>query len=190
VFITEAASSTSLTWRMLISFQVSHKSYEALCHGSRHIAANPGATSAFRGAIPAQGMMRRMLFADFRAPLAHVCTGSTEHVDTGRESAHPPRGQRAEIGAISAQPDAQRHQSFLVAAVHADHVIRTAIANLGTWQTGIYATLKRLGQYPIVLMHNAPFLFMPDERCSGNKEAIHGPGEAHDNHEEKCVQPK
>jgi hypothetical protein len=69
-------------------------------HGRCHVAAGGGASPAFDGAVTAERVVRRMLLAHARASIADLCAGPAEQLSGRREAAHPPDGERTEIGAI------------------------------------------------------------------------------------------
>lgn len=102
-------------------------------------------------------MMRGVLLTHARAPIADIGAGSTQHLGRRRKPAHPADGQGAEIGAIPAKTNAELSKLSVVTALHSDHIIGAAIADLSAGRTGIDTMLQVWMWGVIMMVHNAPF---------------------------------
>jgi hypothetical protein len=101
-------------------------------------------------------MVRRMLFAHLGAAITDVRTGSAQQLGGWRKLAHPADGQGTNVRTIPAKPNAKMPELFLAATVHADHIVRAAVAQLRTGRTGIDAVLRMFIDGTVVLVHNPP----------------------------------
>jgi hypothetical protein len=102
-------------------------------------------------------MMRGVLLTHARAPIADIGAGSTQQLGRRRKPAHPADGQCAEIGAIPAKTNAEFSKLSVLAALHSDHIIGAAIADLSAGRTGIDTVLQVWMWGVIMMVHNAPF---------------------------------
>jgi hypothetical protein len=102
-------------------------------------------------------MMRGVLLTHARAPIADIGAGSTQQLGRRRKPAHPADGQGAEIGAIPAKTNAELSKLSVLAALHSDHIIGAAIADLSAGRTGIDTVLQVWMWGVIMMVHNAPF---------------------------------
>jgi hypothetical protein len=128
-----------------------------LRRGCRHVPARCRAAAAFNRTITAKWMMRGVLLTHARAPIADIGTGSTQQLGRRRKPAHPADGQGAEIGAIPAKTNAELSKLSVLAALHSDHIIGAAIADLSAGRTGIDTVLQVWMWGVIMMVHNAPF---------------------------------
>ena len=102
-------------------------------------------------------MLRGVLLTHARAPIADIGAGSTQHLGRRRKPAHPANGQCTEIGAIPAKTNAELSKLPVLAALHPDHIIGAAIADLSAGRTGIDTVLQVRMWGVIMMVHNVPF---------------------------------
>ena len=99
-----------------------------------------------------------MLLTDACTAVAHLGAGATQQFCGRRHPADPSRRERAQIGAILAQPDAEVLKLLVAAPVHSDHVIGATVTDPGTGGTGIETVLRVRIRCLIVVMHNGPLV--------------------------------
>ena len=99
-----------------------------------------------------------MLLADARTTVAHLGTGPTQQFCGRRHPAHPSRRERAQVGAILAQPYAEILKLLVAAPFHPDHIVGTTVTNPGTGATGIETVLRMSVRCLIVVMHDTPLV--------------------------------
>lgn len=92
-----------------------------------HLVAERGAATTFLRTVPAQSMVRSMLFAQPGAEFADL---RAERADSEGECglpSHPLGGQEADVRTVATEPDTANHQVVRAFMRHADHVVRACI---------------------------------------------------------------
>jgi len=83
-----------------------------------------------------------MLLADAGAEFAHFSAKGAEANRKRRIPSHPLRRENADIRAVTAEPDAARHEILcllIMRHLHPDHVVAAGIADPRAIQTGLDA---------------------------------------------------
>jgi hypothetical protein len=112
-----------------LRFRLSYNSC-SVSRSTDHLATEIRAPTALFRTWTAQGMLRRMTFTQRGTLIANLSAESAERVGPLRVAADPFGGEKANIRAIEAKPDATCHQIIMVVMFHADHVVRARLADL------------------------------------------------------------
>ncbi len=75
-------------------------------------------------------MLRRMTFAYRGALIANLSAEPAEGLGPLRVAADPFGGEKANVRAIEAKPDATCHQIIMIVMFHAEHIVRARLADL------------------------------------------------------------